>query len=75
LCKPPASSAALSLRPVTATTMNHVSSPRPQSAALERLPWESPSIARLPRLTELTLATGGGIPGGGDIGGGSTVIP
>jgi hypothetical protein len=55
--------------------MNNVSSPRPQPATIERLPWESPSIARLPRLTELTLATGGGIPGGGDIGGGSTVIP
>jgi hypothetical protein len=34
-----------------------------------------PSITSLPRLTELTLATGGGIPGEGDIGGGSTVIP
>jgi hypothetical protein len=42
----------------------------------ERLPWEPPSVAPLPRLTELTLATGGGIPGGGGTGGGgSTVIP
>jgi hypothetical protein len=55
--------------------MNNVSSPRPQPAVSERLPWESPSIDTLPRLTELTLATGGGIPGDGDIGGGSTVIP
>jgi hypothetical protein len=55
--------------------MNNASSSRPHPAASERLPWESPSIARLPRLTELTLATGGGIPGDGDIGGGSTVIP
>ena len=55
--------------------MNNASSLRPQPAASERLPWEQPSVTRLPRLTELTLATGGGIPGGGDIGGGSTVIP
>ena len=40
-----------------------------------RAAWEAPLVTRLPRLTELTLATGGGIPGGGDIGGGSTVIP
>ena len=40
-----------------------------------REPWETPAVTRLPRLTELTLATGGGIPGNGDIGGGSTVIP
>lgn len=45
----------------------------PMPAARE--PWEAPAVTRLPRLTELTLATGGGIPGGGDIGGGSTVIP
>jgi hypothetical protein len=55
--------------------MNNASSPRPLPAASERLPWEQPSVTRLPRLTELTLATGGGIPGNGDIGGGSTVIP
>jgi hypothetical protein len=54
--------------------MTNASSPRPQPAAIERLPWESPSISQLPRLTELTLATGGGIPGDIDIGGGSTVI-
>ena len=40
-----------------------------------RQAWEAPAVTRLPRLTELTLATGGGIPGDGDIGGGSTVIP
>jgi len=45
------------------------------SAPTSREPWEAPAVTRLPRLTELTLATGGGIPGGGDIGGGSTVIP
>jgi hypothetical protein len=50
-------------------------SPSPTQPALrERLPWEPPSLSPLPRLTELTLATGGGIPGGGNTGG-STVIP
>jgi hypothetical protein len=48
---------------------------RAATAASARQPWETPEVTRLPRLTELTLATGGGIPGGGDIGGGSTVIP
>jgi hypothetical protein len=55
--------------------MSNASSPRPQPAAPERLSWEAPSITPLPRLTELTLSTGSGIPGEGDIGGGSTVIP
>jgi len=50
------------------------SNPAPP-AAPSREPWETPAVTRLPRLTELTLATGGGIPGNGDIGGGSTVIP
>lgn len=39
-----------------------------------RAPWVAPRVEPLPRLTDLTLATGGGIPGGGG-GGGSTVIP
>lgn len=65
-----------SLDPATPQlAMNNASSLRPLPAASERLPWEQPSVTRLPRLTELTLATGGGIPGDGDIGGGSTVIP
>jgi len=55
--------------------MSNASSPRPHPAPSARLPWEAPRITALPRLTELTLATGGGIPGEGDIGGGSTVIP
>jgi len=38
--------------------------------------WEKPSLRKLPPLTELTLQTGGAIPGGGGTGGGgSTVIP
>jgi len=39
-------------------------------AAPDRLPWTAPRVEALPRLTDLTLATGGGIPGGS----GSTVI-
>jgi len=38
-------------------------------------PWISPLVQTLPRLTELTLQSGG-IPGGGGTGGGgSTVVP
>jgi hypothetical protein len=38
-------------------------------------PWVSPLVQTLPRLTELTLQSGG-IPGGGGTGGGgSTVVP
>jgi len=38
-------------------------------------PWISPRIHTLPRLTEITLQSGG-IPGGGGTGGGgSTVVP
>ena len=45
-----------------------------ESESLRR--WISPSIQTLPRLTELTLQSGGQIPGGGDPGGGgSTVVP
>ena len=39
--------------------------------------WEPPLLTKLPRLSELTLQSGGGqIPGGGGTGGGgSTVVP
>lgn len=37
-----------------------------------RARWERPSITELPKLTDLTLLTGAGIPGGGS--GGSTVF-
>lgn len=44
------------------------------SGAVTR-PWISPRIHTLPRLTEITLQSGG-IPGGGGTGGGgSTVVP
>ena len=56
--------------------MTDTSSSRMPAVQPERLPWEPPTVSQLPRLTELTLATGGGIPGGGGTGGsGSTVIP
>jgi hypothetical protein len=38
-----------------------------------RAHWEQPSIVELPKLTELTLLTGAGIPGSGGSGG-STVF-
>ena|GEM_PF-763153 len=38
--------------------------------------WMCPEVIPLPRLSELTLQSPGGIPGGGGTGGGgSTVIP
>jgi len=45
----------------------------PKQAPRKR--WSPPTVTRLPRLTDLTLTTGDGIPGDGDIGGGSTVVP
>jgi hypothetical protein len=44
---------------------------RPAMAPARR-PWLAPRVDELPRLTELTLATGGGIPGDCDIGGGGS---
>jgi hypothetical protein len=47
-----------------------------QKTGPARRPWSDPRVQQLPRLTDLTLASGGAIPGNGDIdGGGSTVIP
>ncbi|MBB4637267.1 hypothetical protein [Longimicrobium terrae] len=46
-------------------------------ASASRRPWTAPRVQELPRLTQLTLATGGGIPGGDpDVvdSGGSTVF-
>jgi hypothetical protein len=37
-------------------------------------PWISPRVDSLPRLSELTLQTGGGIPGGGGTGGGGSTV-
>jgi hypothetical protein len=48
----------------------------PRSGEKTRHAWTRPEVTDLPRLTELTLQTGSGIPGGGGTGGGgSTVIP
>lgn len=45
-------------------------------ARQERTAWKPPVLEKLPKLTDLTLITGSGIPGGGGTGGGgSTVIP
>jgi hypothetical protein len=57
--------------PLTPEPMN----PTPSNPAAPRKRWSPPSVTRLPRLTDLTLTTGDGIPGDGDIGGGSTVVP
>lgn len=44
--------------------------PKPETTATaERRSWIAPRVQDLPRLTELTLATGGAIPGGGGTGG------
>jgi hypothetical protein len=40
--------------------------------AAARRPWLAPRVDELPRLTELTLATGPGIPGQCEIGGGGS---
>ncbi|HEY4132161.1 MAG TPA: hypothetical protein VGM50_16250 [Gemmatimonadaceae bacterium] len=44
------------------------------ASATPRARWEMPLVTELPKLTDLTLTTGGGIPGGGDPGGPSTVF-
>jgi hypothetical protein len=43
----------------------------PQTPAKNRMPWVAPTVEELPRLTDLTLATGDPIPGGGNTGGGT----
>ena len=48
----------------------------PHHAPKRKKPWKEPRIEDLPRLSDLTLSTGPGIPGGGGTGGGgSTVVP
>jgi hypothetical protein len=52
--------------------MPHDTSP----PARPRRAWTRPTLTELPRLSDLTLSTGPGIPGsGGTGGGGSTVVP
>jgi hypothetical protein len=45
----------------------------PTESKRTRATWEQPSITELPKLTDLTLLTGSGIPGMGNTGG-STVF-
>ena len=40
----------------------------------DRRPWVAPRLEEMPRLTELTLATGPAIPGGGGTGGGGSTV-
>ena len=64
--------------PPPSRTEDIVQSNRPQSSSQVvrgRRPWVAPVVANLPRLTDLTLTTGGPIPGMGDTGSGSTVTP
>lgn len=57
---------------------NHpASGEAPQTAppdSRSKRPWVSPELTELPRLTDLTLQTGGPIGGIGDPGSGSTVF-
>jgi hypothetical protein len=57
---------------MTAPLRSHDAVP---AAPTVRAPWKTPSVTELPKLTQLTLQTGAPIDGGGNPGGGSTVIP
>jgi hypothetical protein len=55
----------------------HLTTPtpvEPDGRETARQPWTSPTIEELPKLTDLTLQTGGGIGGGGDTGGGGSTV-
>jgi hypothetical protein len=64
-------------RSISDEAVIHLSPAHHQSDAdASKKPWISPGVIQLPRLSELTLQSPGGIPGGGGTGGGgSTVIP
>ena len=47
---------------------------RPATQAPAPQPWVKPEIIDLPPLTDLTLQTGAGIPGGGGTGGGGSGV-
>lgn len=60
---------------MTRITQQSDSSSLPADAAPQKQNWKTPRVTDLPRLTEITLQSGG-IPGGGGTGGGgSTVVP
>jgi len=48
--------------------------PIPKQSAKNRMPWVAPTVEELPRLTDLTLATGDPIDGGGGTGGGGGTV-
>ena len=49
--------------------------PDPKTPAPEgKLPWVTPEVKELPRLTDLTLQTGSPIPGSGNTGGGGSTV-
>ena len=64
--------------------MNHDPGVRPDTSDITsetaggKRPWVSPKVTELPRLTDLTLQTGGiigdPIGGGGDTGGGGSTV-
>lgn len=55
--------------------MDHVDNTRhDKTGAQDKAAWVTPEIVDLPRLADLTLQTGAGIPGGGTIGGGGGVV-
>lgn len=43
--------------------MSQTPTHRPSTPEPARRPWVAPRVEELPRLTELTLSSGGGIPG------------
>jgi hypothetical protein len=47
---------------------------RSSQPGASRRTWTAPRVEDLPHLTELTLVTGPPVPGGVDIGGGSTIF-
>lgn len=48
--------------------------PPPPRSEPKREPWEAPELIELPRLTELTLQSGGPVGGGGNTGGGGSTV-
>jgi hypothetical protein len=55
---------------MTSASRSHDAVPAP----ISRAPWHVPTLIELPKLTELTLQTGGSIPGDGDTGGGGSTV-
>jgi hypothetical protein len=55
-------------------SQNETSPARRAGSEAAKRPWTAPTVSDLPRLTELTLQTGGGIPGGGGTGGGGSTV-